>query len=78
MSLNVFLTRFYGFKRNEVKNVMSLNRDELDSFVKKMKNDGPGITPWFELIANSLLPKWWDNLNDLESLKNHLEIKRFL
>ncbi len=63
---------------NEVKSVKYINRDELELFVRKAKEDGSGVTPWFDLIASSLLPKWWDKLNDLEEFKNHTEIVRFI
>jgi isopentenyldiphosphate isomerase len=31
---------------NEVKNLRYVARDELDSFVRKAKEDGAGVTPW--------------------------------
>ncbi len=63
---------------NEVKAVKYINRNELELFVNKAKEDGSGVTPWFDLIAGSLLPKWWDKLNDLDEFKNHTEIVRFI
>lgn len=62
---------------NEVKNVKYISKDELADFVKRAKEDGSGVTPWFEFIANSLLPKWWDNLDKLDDFKNHIDIVRF-
>ena len=64
---------------NEVKDLRYIGRDELDDFVRKVKEEGSGVTPWFDLIANSLLPNWWDKLmlDRLEEFKNHEEIYRF-
>ena len=44
-----------------------LTKDEL---YQKLSDPAFPRTPWFDLIATSLLSKWWDNLDDLESLKN--------
>jgi isopentenyl-diphosphate delta-isomerase len=63
---------------NEVKSLKYISRNELDLFVEKAKEDGSGVTPWFNLIAGSLLPKWWDKLDSLDEFKNHTEIIRFL
>jgi hypothetical protein len=32
----------------------------------------------FDLIAKSLLPRWWDRLDRLDQLKDHKEIHRFI
>ena len=63
---------------NEVKSLKYISRHELDQFVAKAKEDGSGVTPWFDLIASSLLPKWWDKLDSLDDFKNHTEIYRFI
>ena len=63
---------------NEVQAIKYIAKDELESFIEKAKTDGPGVTPWFDLIAKSLLPRWWDKLDSLEEFKNHQEIIRFL
>ena len=62
---------------NEVKDVRYVGRDELAGFIQKVKDEGSGVTPWFDLIAGSLLPNWWDSLDQLEKFKNHEEIYRF-
>ena len=63
---------------NEVKALKYISRDELEQFVAKAKEDGSGVTPWFNLIAGSLLPQWWDKLDSIEDFKNHSEITRFI
>ena len=30
-----------------------------------------GITPWFKLIVHSMLPTWWENIDNLNAFKNH-------
>ena len=62
---------------NEVMNVDYVKKEHLNDFIKTAKHEGEGITPWFELIANSLLPKWWDNIDNIESHQDHLNIKKF-
>ena len=59
----------------EVKNVMYLKRNDLNDFLQEMGPDR--ITPWFRLICNSLLPKWWENLDDLKPFINHEKIIRY-
>jgi isopentenyl-diphosphate delta-isomerase len=63
---------------NEVKDLRYIGREELHNFVRSVKEDGSGVTPWFDLIARSLLPRWWDNLDKLDDFKNHDEIHRFI
>ena len=59
----------------EVQNVMYLKKSDLTDFVKDM---GPEkLTPWFTLMCNSMLPKWWDSLDDLKPFINHDQIIRY-
>ena len=60
---------------NEVKDIEYVPRTELNDFLREKKK--VGITPWFELIANSMLPVWWQNLDRLEEHQDHKKIKRF-
>lgn len=40
--------------------------------------DGTLITPWFKLIAENFLYKWWDNLDNLKSQKDHDTIHKMI
>ena len=59
----------------EVKSVMYLKLKDLNAFVQEM---GPErLTPWFKLICDSMLPKWWENLDNLKPFVNHEQIIRY-
>ncbi|KAK9760593.1 isopentenyl-diphosphate delta-isomerase idi1 [Basidiobolus ranarum] len=63
---------------NEVKSVRYVTKEELQNlFAESDKNDMQ-FTPWFRFIAESYLYQWWDNLDNLESQKDHDKIHRFL
>lgn len=44
---------------NEVEAIEFIGKDDLETF---LADESRAITPWFRLIAQNLLPKWWDNL----------------
>lgn len=48
---------------NEVEEVKWFSRTDLEDFLSNPGNEQ--IAPWFSLIAENLLPKWWDNLDSL-------------
>ena len=58
----------YKANPNEVKDVRYVRRAELDQFLAN-EEEFP-VTPWFKLIASSdsMLKKWWDNIDDLDGL----------
>ena len=56
---------------NEVSAIHFLKRDELQSFIDNPKHI---ISPWFRLIAETMLPKWWDDLEALEIEPDQNEI----
>ena len=62
---------------NEVMNFEYVSKEHINEFITTMKHEGEGVTPWFELIANSLLPKWWDNIDNIEIHQDHKNIRRF-
>ncbi len=62
---------------DEVKDIAYVKRSELADFLAEIKKTSNGATPWFNLMANSLLPKWWANLDNLGQFKNHKDITRF-
>lgn len=52
---------------NEVRDYKYVNKDQL----KSMFNDSDLVfTPWFKLICQTFLFKWWDNVDNLEPFKD--------
>lgn len=43
---------------------------------KRIDMLGVPMTPWFKLICNSFLFKWWDQLDTIESVKADENIHR--
>ena len=73
----LFIATVYDFLFQDIRYV---GKDELEIFLQeqKMKNCRfNGIAPWFNLIATSMLPTWWENIDNLESLKDHTKIMKF-
>lgn len=59
---------------NEVRDIKYVSKDEL----KEMFNDKDLVfTPWFKLICETSLFKWWDNLDNLAQFRDD-EIHRLL
>ncbi|RPA87520.1 Isopentenyldiphosphate isomerase [Ascobolus immersus RN42] len=58
---------------NEVKDVKYVTQQELKDM---FKTDGLTFTPWFKLICESLLFKWWDNLSNIHSVAEDQDIIR--
>ena len=59
----------------EVQNVMYLKKSDLTDFVQDMGSEK--LTPWFKLMCDSMLPKWWESLDDLKPFINHEQIIRY-
>ncbi|ELT89045.1 hypothetical protein CAPTEDRAFT_150744 [Capitella teleta] len=55
---------------NEVKECRYVSAEELKTFMAEAESTGTLITPWFKLIAETFLFKWWKNLNNLSSQKD--------
>ncbi|KAJ1920751.1 isopentenyl-diphosphate delta-isomerase idi1 [Mycoemilia scoparia] len=62
---------------NEVQSTKYVTKEELKEMIATANEKGVKITPWFSLIDKTLLYKWWDNLDDIESQKDHKTIHRF-
>lgn len=62
---------------NEVKATRYIQRGELKDFIRSVESDGGGVTPWFGLIAGTMLPKWWDRIDEIKSFENDGEIHKF-
>ena len=59
---------------NEVRDFKYVSADELKVM---FEDDSLVFTPWFKLICQSFLFKWWDNLDNLDQFKDE-EIHRLL
>ncbi|XP_003967897.2 isopentenyl-diphosphate Delta-isomerase 1 [Takifugu rubripes] len=51
---------------NEIKSHCYVSKKELKEMLEKAKRQELKITPWFSLIAETFLFKWWDNLHNLK------------
>ncbi|KAI9359972.1 NUDIX hydrolase domain-like protein [Zopfochytrium polystomum] len=49
---------------NEVKSVKYVTKDELKHLFATAKSEGISLTPWFQMIVERFLYKWWDRLDD--------------
>uniref|UniRef100_A0A8C5KKN9 Isopentenyl-diphosphate Delta-isomerase 1 n=1 Tax=Jaculus jaculus TaxID=51337 RepID=A0A8C5KKN9_JACJA len=61
---------------NEIKSYCYVSKEELKEIVKKTANGEIKLTPWFKIIVNTFLFKWWDNLNYLNQFVDHEKIQR--
>ena len=65
---------------NEVRETRYVEPDELREMIAAERNGSSGhelLTPWFKLIADKYLFKWWASLDDIDSIKNHVTIDKF-
>ncbi|MBN3293281.1 IDI1 isomerase, partial [Polypterus senegalus] len=61
---------------NEIKSYCFVTKEELKEMLAKAKRGELKITPWFSLIADKFLFKWWDNLQNLKQFMDHDKIFR--
>ncbi|KAM5235323.1 isopentenyl-diphosphate Delta-isomerase 1 [Ctenodactylus gundi] len=61
---------------NEIKSCCYVSKEELKELMKKAANGEVKITPWFKIIVETFLFKWWDNLNHLNQFIDHEKIHR--
>ncbi|XP_061613438.1 isopentenyl-diphosphate Delta-isomerase 1 isoform X2 [Phyllopteryx taeniolatus] len=61
---------------NEIKSYCYVSKEELRQMLEKAKRKELAITPWFQLIAETFLFKWWDNLQNLKQFMDHTNIHR--
>lgn len=59
---------------NEIQSHCYVTKEELREMLEKAKRGELLITPWFSLIADTLLFKWWDNLNNLKQFMDQDKI----
>jgi isopentenyl-diphosphate Delta-isomerase len=63
---------------NEVRDVQYISKENLKKFIETHKEKGLKLTPWFALIAQNFLFKWWDHLDNLESQYDHQTVHHML
>ncbi|KAJ3135119.1 isopentenyl-diphosphate delta-isomerase idi1 [Geranomyces variabilis] len=63
---------------NEVKSVRYVSKAELQEIFANADAKGMLLTPWFQLIVQNFLYKWWDNLDSLKQFKDVDTIHRLL
>ena len=61
---------------NEIQSHCYVTKEELKDMLEKAKRNELAITPWFLLIAETFLFKWWDNLQNLKQFMDHDQIHR--
>ncbi|KAL4657645.1 isopentenyl-diphosphate Delta-isomerase 1 [Arapaima gigas] len=61
---------------NEIKSHCYVTKTELKDMLRRAKSGELKVTPWFGLIAETFLFEWWDNLRNLQKLKDHSQIHR--
>ncbi|KAM9307678.1 isopentenyl-diphosphate Delta-isomerase 1-like [Gastrophryne carolinensis] len=59
---------------NEIKSHCYVSKEELMGLMEKAKRGEVKVTPWFQLITETFLYKWWDNLKNLKSFEDHDQI----
>lgn len=56
---------------DEVGTALYIPQNKMGAFLKNLRHP---VTPWFDLIVQNELTKWWDNLRSLEKVTNHKQI----
>ncbi|KAM7301503.1 isopentenyl-diphosphate Delta-isomerase 1 isoform X1 [Ixodes scapularis] len=72
----LFVQKDVGVKPNpnEVKESLYIAREDMLPFITSLEAQGQVITPWFKLVVENFLFKWWDNLHSLEQFEDHQKI----
>ncbi|KAI8816516.1 NUDIX hydrolase domain-like protein [Fimicolochytrium jonesii] len=55
---------------NEVKSIRYVSKAELQEIFTTADQKGMLLTPWFRLIVEKFLYKWWDNLDNLKAFND--------
>jgi len=63
--------------KEEVQDVEWVARKDMKDFLRDLEHRRVGITPWFRLISQELLPFWWENLDRISELEDHRTIHKF-
>lgn len=63
---------------NEVKFIKYVNKEQLaDLLQMSLNNREVTITPWFRLICENFLFKWWDRLDTVKEFQDHVNIHKY-
>eukprot|EP00698_Gefionella_okellyi_P003714 TRINITY_DN13462_c0_g1_i1.p1 TRINITY_DN13462_c0_g1~~TRINITY_DN13462_c0_g1_i1.p1 ORF type:complete len:233 (-),score=51.86 TRINITY_DN13462_c0_g1_i1:421-1119(-) len=57
---------------NEVESVRWVNQEQLKELVSTAEERGVKVTPWFALIGENFLYKWW---NDVDTVAKHRDVE---
>ncbi|KAJ1833616.1 isopentenyl-diphosphate delta-isomerase idi1 [Coemansia sp. RSA 2706] len=63
---------------NEVQSVKYVDMDQLKHMIATADETGTKLTPWFKLIDENFLYKWWAQLDNLDAAVDHHTIHRLL
>ncbi|KAJ1852771.1 isopentenyl-diphosphate delta-isomerase idi1 [Coemansia sp. RSA 1822] len=63
---------------NEVQSIKYVSMDELKQMIATADETGTKLTPWFKLIDENFLYKWWAQLDSLDGAVDHETIHRLL
>lgn len=63
---------------NEVMCHQYVDQGQLRALLEDVKNGKVLVTPWFQLICEQFLFKWWDRLDNLSSVQDQGSIHRML
>lgn len=61
---------------NEIKSYCYVSKEEMKEILEKAASGEIKITPWFKIIAETFLFKWWDNLSHLSQVVDQEKIHR--
>lgn len=63
---------------NEVMSYRYVDQRELRDLLAEARAGKMKMTPWFDIISETFLFKWWDSLHDLTSFAEHKTIHRMV
>ncbi|XP_060086096.1 isopentenyl-diphosphate Delta-isomerase 1-like [Ylistrum balloti] len=63
---------------DEVKMCKYVTKEELQKLVEEADSSGTLLTPWFKLIVDKFLYKWWNDLDNVSSHANDTHIHRMI
>eukprot|EP00761_Pharyngomonas_kirbyi_P012126 gb/GECH01012153.1/.p1 GENE.gb/GECH01012153.1/~~gb/GECH01012153.1/.p1 ORF type:complete len:241 (+),score=72.33 gb/GECH01012153.1/:1-723(+) len=63
---------------NEIGEAKYVSKEGLKEMMQQSKDPDSGVkmSPWFDLICDNFLYKWWDNLDNLKPFEDHETIHR--
>jgi len=64
------------YNRNEVKAAKLVTPDQLRGMLAQAARKEIKLTPWFALVAETFIFKWWESLHDVKNLKDETSIHR--